>query len=93
MPKTWEIFDKANLLIKAGYANQARTLIEEIILREPQNIEAWEMYICMFNDRSELENLKKKIFRIWKSCVRDKDYLMANRTYILRYLDKRIENL
>jgi hypothetical protein len=93
MAKTWEMFDKVYLLIKAGYSDQARTLIEEILAREPQNIEAWEVYINTYASRPEFESLKKKVYKVWKMYVRDQDFMMANREYILRYLDRKIAGL
>ena len=93
MARAWELLDKAYVLINAGYPYQARTIINQIIARDPQNIEAWEVYISTYTTASDLENLKGAVETIWKSHVRGGDYLNANRRYILRRIDERISNL
>jgi hypothetical protein len=93
MAKIWELLDKAYVLINTGHINQARFIIEQILSRDPQNIEAWEVYIGTFDSASDLERLKDSVDSIWESQVREKDYLNANRKYILRRLDERIGSL
>jgi len=93
MTKVWELLDKAYLLINAGHMYQARHIIEKIISRDPQNIEAWNVYISTFDDRSDLEDLKDMVESIWESMVREKDYLRANRNHILRRVNERIASL
>jgi len=91
MARVWELLDKAYLLINAGYLYQAQTIIKQILARDPQNIEAWEVYITTCTTASDLENLKDAVETIWKSSVQGKDYLNANRRYILRRIEERIE--
>lgn len=93
MARSWELLDKAYLLINAGYVYQARSIIDQIIAREPQNIEAWDVYISTFESASDLEELKELVESIWKSRVQEGDYLNANRRYILRRINDRIANL
>lgn len=93
MARVWELLDKAYLLINAGYFHQARTIINQIIAQDPQNIEAWEVYISTYTTATDLENLKSAVEMIWKSRVQGGDYLNANRRYILRRIDERIAGL
>jgi hypothetical protein len=93
MTRTWELLDKAYLLINAGYAYQARPIINQIIARDPQNIEAWDVYISTFDTITDLEELKEAVESIWESRVQGGDYLNANRRYILRRIDDRIASL
>ena len=93
MARVWELLDKAYLLINAGYPYQARKIIKRILARDPQNIEAWDVYINTYNSAADLESLKESVQVIWKSKVRGKDYLNANLRYILRRINKRITNL
>lgn len=93
MARAWELLDKAYLLINAGYAYQARSIINQIIARDPQNIEAWDAYISTFDTASDLEQLKDAVESIWESRVREGDYLNANRRYILRRINDRIAGL
>ena len=93
MARAWELLDKAYLLINAGYPYQARSIINQILARDPQNIEAWEVYITTCTTPSDLEKLKDAVELIWRSRVRGGDYLNANRRYILRRIDERIANL
>lgn len=93
MARVWELLDKAYLLINAGYFSQARTIINQILAQDPQNIEAWDVYISTFTTASDLENLKYAVESIWKSRVRGNDYLNANRRYILRRINERISSL
>jgi len=93
MARAWELLDKAYLLINSGYLCQARTIINQIIARDPQNIEAWEVYISTYTTASDLENLKDSVELIWMSRVRGGDYLNANRRYILRRINERIASL
>lgn len=93
MARVWELLDKAYLLINAGYPYRARTIVNQILTRDPQNIEAWDVYINTYTTTSDLENLKDMVELLWKSKVRGKDYLNANRSYILRRINERIANL
>lgn len=93
MARIWELLDKVYLLINAGHVRQARIVIEQILSRDPQNIEAWGIYIDTFDTNHELENLKVVLQTVWESYVQDKDYLNANRRYILRRINERIANL
>ena len=93
MARVWDLLDKAYLLINAGYTQQARLIINQIIARNPQNIEAWELYINTFNTSSDLERLKDTVELIWESRVQERDYLNANRRHILRRINDRIASL
>ena len=93
MARIWELLDKAYLLINAGHIYQARFILDQIISRDPQNIEAWEVYINTYDSAHDLENLKGVVESIWESGVRDMDYLNANRRYILRRIDEHIASL
>lgn len=93
MARVWELLDKAYLLVNAGYLYQARLIVDRIINRDPQNIEAWDILIRTYSTLSDLEELKGEVDVIWKSRVRGKDYLNANRRYILRRINERIVSL
>ena len=93
MPKVWELLDKAYAFIDTGDKKSAQDFIEEALSHDLQNIVAWEAYISTRSTRSELEGLKEMVQVIWESHVRDQDFLMANKRYILRRLDERINNL
>lgn len=93
MAKVWELLDKAYFLINAGHVYQARFIIDQIIARDPQNIEAWDVYIGTFDTPSDLEQLKDSVESIWNARVLEKDYLNANRRYILRRINDRIASL
>ncbi|HSG46038.1 MAG TPA: hypothetical protein VLA72_23100 [Anaerolineales bacterium] len=93
MARVWELLDKAYLLVNAGYLHQARLIMDRIISRDPQNIEAWDILIRTYSTVSDLEELKGEVNVIWKSRVRGKDYLNSNRRYILRRINERIDSL
>jgi hypothetical protein len=93
MPKVWELLDDASALLVSGHKESAQNLVEEALSYDLQNIVAWEAYISTLSTRSEIEKLKEVVHAIWESHVRDQDFLMANRRYILRRLDEHMENL
>jgi len=93
MAKVWELLDKAYLLVNAGYLRQAQLIVDRIISRDPQNIEAWDILIRTYSTVSDLEELKRGVDVIWISRVRGNDYLNANRRYILRRINERITSL
>jgi len=93
MARVWDLLDKAYLLIDAGYLNQARTIIRQILTYDPQNVQAWDVYISTYSSASDLEELKESVQLIWRSKVRGKDYLNANLRYILRRINERIASL
>jgi hypothetical protein len=93
MAKVWELLDKAYTSMDSGDKKSAQHLIEEALSHDLQNIVAWEAYIGTLNTQPELERLKGMVQAIWESHVRDQDFLMANRRYILRRLDERINSL
>ena len=93
MPKTWELLDRASLLMTYGDKEGAQNLVEEALSHDLQNIVAWEAYIDTINTRSEAERIKEFVQVIWETHVRDRDFLMANRRYILRRLDEQIKKM
>lgn len=93
MAKAWELLDKTYLLINAGFNDQARQIVRQIISRDPQNIEAWEIYINTIEKSGELERLKDVVDKMWESGARENDYLEANRNYILRRINERIASM
>ncbi len=93
MAKAWELLDKAYILLNTGHVPQAQFIINKIITHNPQNIEAWELYISTVETTSELENLKDTVESIWESGAQAMDYLDANRRYILRRINERINTL
>ena len=93
MARVWDLLDKAYLLIDAGYFNQARKIIKQILMHDPQNVQAWDVYISTYNSIADLEELKESVQLIWRSKVRGKDYLNANLRYVLRRINERIANL
>jgi len=93
MARAWELIDKAYLLFNAGYMYQARSIVDRIIARDPQNVEAWDICINTYESLSELEGLKGAVGAIWETRVQGKDYLNANRRYILRRINERIASL
>ena len=93
MARVWELLDKAYLLVNAGYLRQAQLIVDRIISRDPQNIEAWDILIRTYSTVSDLEELKRGVDVIWISRVRGNDYLNANRRYILRRINERITSL
>jgi len=93
MARVWELLDKAYVLINAGYPYRARVIINKILALDPQNIEAWDVYISTFDSASDLETLKDSVETIWVSKVRGKDFLNANRRYILRRINEKISSL
>lgn len=93
MARVWELLDKAYLLINAGYPHRARAIINKILALDPQNIEAWDVYISTYNSVSDLVTLKDSVETIWALKVRGRDFLNANRRYILRRIDEKISNM
>jgi hypothetical protein len=72
---------------------QAQFIIHTIIMHNPQNIEAWELYISTVDDPSKLQELKDTVESLWEAGAHAKDYLDANRRFILRRINERIESL
>ncbi len=93
MAKVWELLDRAQLFMESGDTKSAQNLVEEALSKDLQNIVVWEAYIDTLRTRSELERFKGIVQVIWEAYVRDQDFLMANRRYILRRLDEHINNL
>ncbi|MCJ7432478.1 MAG: hypothetical protein MUO77_03230 [Anaerolineales bacterium] len=93
MPKVWELLDRAHMCKESGDKGSAQNLIEEALSHDLQNIVAWEAYIDTLNTQPELERLKDMVHFIWASHVRDQDFLNANKRYLLRRLDERMNSL
>jgi len=93
MTKSWELLDKAYILINTGHVPQAQFVINQIISHNPQNIEAWELYISTIETVSELQQLTHFVESIWDAGAQDNDFLDANRRYILRRINQRIQSL
>lgn len=90
MPKVWELLDEASTLIYTGLHDKARLVLEEIIFRDPQNVEAWRMYIHTYSRAEDLKKLKKKVNVVWRTLVKENDYLDANRKHIMLLIEGRM---
>jgi tetratricopeptide (TPR) repeat protein len=93
MAKVWELLDQAYYLIgKKRYA-EARSILDEILRMNPQNVDAWNAYMGICTTRRDLEGLKNYIATIWDTQVRDQDYLHATQRFVLHRVDEKMNSL
>ena len=92
MVRVWEALDQAYYLIEADAYAAAQNILDQILLADPQNVEAWNAYIRSCKTQSELENLRGYVIRVWKTRVRD-DYLHAKQRFILQRLNEKLNAL
>lgn len=93
MAKLWEMLDQVYYLISKNRYTEAQRLLEQILSVDPQNIDAWDAYIYICNTESDLEDLREYIISIWDSSVRDRDYLLATRRFVLQRLEEKMNSL
>jgi len=79
-------------LIEANSYADAQNILDEILLADPQNVEAWNAYIRSCKTRGELENLRGYVIRVWKTRVSD-DFLHAKQRFILQRLNETLNAL
>jgi hypothetical protein len=92
MARVWEALDRAYYLIEANLYADAQSILDQILVADPQNVEAWNAYIRSCKTRRELESLRNNIIRVWKTRVRD-DYLHAKQRFVLQRLDEKLNAL
>jgi hypothetical protein len=93
MTKLWEMLDQAYYFIGKNRSTEARSILEQVLSADPQNMEAWDAYIHICNTQNDLEGLRNHIVDVWNSGVRDRDYLLATQRFVLQRLDEKINSL
>lgn len=93
MAKLWELLDRAYYYIDKSRFSEAQHILDEILLVDPQNMDAWVAYITISNTHHDLNRLRNHILKIWDSGVRDQDFLLATRRFVLNRLDEKINSL
>lgn len=93
MAKLWELLDRAYYYIDKNRFSEAQHILDEILLVDPQNMDAWVAYITISNTHHDLNRLRNHILKIWDSGVRDQDFLLATRRFVLNRLDEKINSL
>jgi hypothetical protein len=56
-------------------------------------MDAWDAYIHICNTQYDLEGLRTHISNIWNSEVRDRDYLLATKRFVLQRLEEKMNSL
>jgi hypothetical protein len=93
MAKLWEMLDQAYYFIGNNRHTEAQRILDQVLSTEPQNMEAWDAYIRISNTQHDLESLRKHIINVWKSDVRDRDYLLATQRFVLQRLEEKMNSL
>ncbi len=93
MAKLWELLDKAYYFISKDRPEEAQHILDQVISVDPQNMDAWDAYIHICNTQRDLEGLRNHIVNVWNSEVRDRDYLMATKRFVLQRLEDKMNSL
>ena len=93
MAKIWELLDQAYYYINKNQHAEAQYILDQILSADPQNMDAWDAYIHISNTLDDLEDLRSHIVNMWDSNVRDRDYLLATRRFVLQRLDEKMNSL
>lgn len=93
MAKIWELLDQAYYFINKNRRAEAQYILDQILSADPQNMDAWDAYIHISNTRDDLEDLRNHIVNTWNSNVRDRDYLLATRRFVLQRLEEKMHSL
>jgi hypothetical protein len=93
MTRVYELIDRANILIGRKQLESAMKIINEILCLDPDNLEAWEMYLQVQTTPEGLERAKERVFMTKELCIPDEFGLCAGRYYLIRRIDSKLKNL
>ncbi len=93
MAKLWELLDQAYYFIGKNRREEAQHILDQVISADPQNMDAWDAYIHICDTPRDLEGLRNHIVNVWNSEVRDRDYLMATKRFVLQRLEDKMNSL
>jgi hypothetical protein len=93
MAKLWELLDQAYDYIGENRHTDAQDILDQVLSADPQNMDAWDAYIHICNTQYDLEGLRTHISNIWNSEVRDRDYLLATKRFVLQRLEEKMNSL
>ncbi len=86
MARIERLLDHAYDLIEERHIGDAAQVLDAVILNDPHNIEAWELYVQISNTRSSLEMLAERVRRNRDLTTWEKKEILSYQEYILNHL-------
>ncbi len=84
--RTTRLLAQAYQLIREHQHQSAEEILDALLSTEPQNVEAWEAYMQLRRDRSELLWLKERVLHTPELSENDKNDILSYHEYLLRKL-------
>jgi hypothetical protein len=76
MPIPSHLLERAYQLIDANQFDNAKLVLDAVVRVDPQNVEAWRIYLRIHQNRSDLDWLKERILKTQELSESDKSWLL-----------------
>jgi hypothetical protein len=87
MPKSSRLLRRAYDLVHDNRIDDAALVLDAVVQEDPQNVEAWELYLQISQTVDELEWLGHRIRTTKQLSAVDREAIMSYQEYLLRGLD------
>jgi hypothetical protein len=81
------MLDRAYFLIAKDRIREAASILDIVILDDPHNIEAWELYMQITASHAGLEALAERVYWHEQLSAPEKDEILSYQQYVLEHLD------
>ena len=88
MPISSHLLERARQLIDANQIQNAELVLDAVVRVDPQNVDAWKIYLQIHQDRSDLEWLKERILKTRELNEQDKVDILDYQYCLLQQLNK-----
>ena len=87
-PNSQKLLERAYELMEAQQTLNAELVLDMLVRSNPQNVEAWEAYMQLHRDRSDLEWLRERVLHTPELSDADKKDIIAYQEYLVRKIDE-----
>jgi hypothetical protein len=81
------MLDRAYFLITRDRIREAASVLDIVILDDPHNIEAWELYMQITDSQAGLEALAERVYWNEQLSAQEKDEILSYQQYVLEHLE------
>ena len=93
MARLERLLDRAYDLIEDGRRADAGPVLDAVVTSDPHNIEAWELYVQISDNRADLDRLARRVRFNRDLTAGEKKEILAYQAYILSHLENRRANV
>jgi hypothetical protein len=89
MPISSHLLERAYQLIDANQIQNAELVLDAVVRVDPKNVDAWEAYLLIYQERNDLEWLMERILKTRELNDQDKEAIFAYQDYLIRRMGEK----